>query len=157
MHGSIRDQLENLLAAGERETGRTEVGAHLASCPECSSELKAMQEQSKLLRSWRAEEELEPLGGFYARVLQRIENTAKASIWAGFLRSPFRTRFAYVSLSLALALGMYVFVEERADLDPHAQAVVVQQSNSAESVFGDQSQQRDAVLVNLASYEGSVQ
>jgi hypothetical protein len=157
MHGSIRDQLENLLSAGEPVRDTTEVGAHLAHCPECSSELKVMREQSQLLRSWRAEEELQPLGGFYARVLQRIENTAKASIWAGFLYSPFRKRFAYASLSLALLLGMYVFVEERGDLDPHAQAAIAQQANSAESVFGDQTQQRDAVLVNLASYEGSVQ
>jgi anti-sigma factor RsiW len=157
MHGSIRDQLENLLAAGEPATGKTEVGAHLAHCRECSSELKVMQEQTQLLRSLRPDDEVEPLAGFYARVLQRIENTAKASIWAGFLRSPFRARFAYASLSLALVLGMYVFVEEKADLDPHEQAVIVQQSNSAESVFGDQSQQRDAVLVNLASYEGSLQ
>jgi len=157
MHGSIRDQLENLLAAGEPATGQTEVGAHLAHCPECSSELKLMREQSSILRSMRAGEEMEPLPGFYARVLQRIEDRAKASIWAGFLRSPLRTRFAYASLSLALLLGMYVFVEERADLDPHAQAVIAQQSNSAESVFGDQNQQRDAVLVNFASYEGSIQ
>jgi anti-sigma factor RsiW len=157
MHGSIRDQLENLLAAGEPATGKIEVGAHLAHCPECSSELKVMREQTHLLRSLRAQGEVEPSAGFYARVLQRIENTAKASIWAGFLRSPFRMRFAYASLSLALLLGMYVFVEEKADLDPHEQAVIVQQSNSAESVFGDQSQQRDAVLVNLASYEGSAQ
>lgn len=157
MHGSIRDQLENLLAAGEPATGKTEVGAHLAHCPECSSELKVMREQSAFLHTLRAKEEVEPLAGFYARVLQRIEDKAKASIWAGFLYSPLRTRFAYASLSLALLLGMYVFVEEKADLDPHEQAVVVQQSNSVESVFGDQSQQRDAVLVNLASYEGSVQ
>jgi anti-sigma factor RsiW len=157
MHGSIRDQLESLLAAGEPATGKTEVGAHLAHCPECSSELKVMREQNQLLRSLHAGEELEPSAGFYARVLQRIENTAKASIWAGFLHSQFRVRFAYASLSLALLLGMYVFVQEKADLDPHEQAAIVQQSNSAESVFGDQSQQRDAVLVNLASYEGSVQ
>lgn len=116
-----------------------------------------MREQNSVLRSMRAGEEFEPLPGFYARVLQRIEDRAKASIWAGFLYSPLRTRFAYASLSLALLLGMYVFVEERGDLDPHAQAVVAQQSNSEESVFGDQSQQRDAVLVNLASYEGSIQ
>jgi hypothetical protein len=116
-----------------------------------------MREQNSVLRSLRTEEELEPLPGFYARVLQRIENTARASIWAGFLHSPLRTRFAYASLSVALLLGMYVFVEEKGDPDPHEQAVIVRQSNSAESVFGDQSQQRDAVLVNLASYEGSVQ
>jgi anti-sigma factor RsiW len=157
MHGSIRDQLENLLAAGEPATGQTEVGAHLAQCRECSSELNIMREQNAFLRSFRAEEEVEPLAGFYARVLQRIEERANSSIWAGFLHSPFRTRFAYASLSLALLLGMYVFVEERADLDPHDQAVIAQQSSSAESVFGDQSQQRDAVLVNLASYEGSLQ
>src|SRR5947209_5374247 len=156
MHGSTRDQLENLLAAGELATGKTEVGAHLAQCPECSSELKVMRDQSRLLQSWRAAEDLEPQAGFYARVLQRIEEKAKASIWAGFLYSPFRKRFAYASLSLALLLGMYVFVEEKADLDPHEQAVIVQQSNSAESVFGDKTQQRDAVLVNLASYEGSL-
>ncbi|MFL6448288.1 MAG: hypothetical protein ACJ746_11445 [Bryobacteraceae bacterium] len=116
-----------------------------------------MREQSELLRCWRAEEELEPSAGFYARVLQRIEDRAKASIWAGFLYSPFRTRFVYASLSLALLLGMYIFVEERADLDPHEQAIAAQQTKSADSVFGDQTQQREAVLVNLASYEGPVQ
>ncbi len=100
MHGSIRDQLENLLAAGEPATGQTKLGAHLAQCPECSSELKVMREQNSILRSMRAGEEFEPLPGFYARVLQRIEDRAKASIWAGFLYSPFRTRFAYASLSL---------------------------------------------------------
>ncbi|MFL6415196.1 MAG: anti-sigma factor family protein [Bryobacteraceae bacterium] len=153
----MRDQLENLLAAGEPATGKTEGGAHLAHCPECSSELRVMKEQSSFLRSLRTGEELEAPAGFYARVLQRIEDRAKASIWAGFLRSPSRTRFAYASLSLALLLGMYVFVEEKADLDPHDQSVIAQQANSVDSVFGDQTQQRDAVLVNFASYEGSLQ
>lgn len=158
MHGSMRDQLEKLLACGEPAADKTEAGAHLAQCSECSSEFLLMREQSQLLRTWRTEEEVEPSAGFYARVLQRIESRARASIWAGFLYSPFRKRFAYASLSLALLLGVYVFAEERSDLDPHEQAMITQQADSADSFFGDQTQQRDAVLVNLASsYEGPLQ
>lgn len=101
----------------------------------------------------KVSEDLEPSAGFYARVLQRIEERAKISEWAAFLYSPFSKRLAYASLSAALILGAYVFTEE--SLDGHLRSAgTVQQ---APRVMGSQAEQRDAVLVNFASFEGSPQ
>ncbi len=42
---------------------------------------------------------MEPAAGFYARVMQRIEEKAQDSIWAVFVYSPFGKRLAFGSLS----------------------------------------------------------
>lgn len=158
MHGSIQDRLEAMLANGKLAAGDTNVAAHLASCSECSAELRAMRAQASMLRSLRAPGELEPSAGFYARVMQRIEERAKQSIWAGLIYSPFSKTFAYASLSLALMLGAYIVSQEKNDGDPHLENMISQQAAYSETqVFGNQSQQRDAVLVNFVSYQGSSQ
>ena len=104
MHEPVRGQLENLLA-GQKGAEKGESEVHLRSCSECLSEFASMKTQSELFRSLRAPEEMEPVVGFYARVLQTIEERTKHSIWAGFIYSPVRTRLAYMSLSLAVVLG----------------------------------------------------
>lgn len=152
MHGSIRDQLENLLAHGDPAVDRNGAVAHIHSCSECSAEFLAMRETAEQLRKLRAGEELEPSAGFYARVLQRIESRARISEWAAFLYSPFSKRLAYASLSAALILGAYVLTEE--SRDGHLQSSGIGQSPS---VMGSQAEQRDAVIVNFASFEGSPQ
>lgn len=152
MHEPVRNQLEELLA---KNNGVIEQGAkselHLQSCPECLSEFKLMQAQSEFLQSLRAPEELEPAAGFYARVLQTIEERAKGSIWAGFIYSPIRTRLAYMSLSLAVVLGVYVVAEEAHENDVEYQRVAMEQSSVDAPMFGNTAQQRNAVLVNFAS------
>lgn len=112
-----------------------------------------MRETAEQIRQLRAGEELEPAAGFYARVLQRIESRARLSAWGAFLYSPFSKRLAYASLSAALILGAYVFTEE--SRDGHLQAAGVEQQ--APLVIGSPAEQRDAVVVNLASFEGSPQ
>ncbi len=54
MHRSIRDRLEDLLAARGAAAKDSKLNAHLSSCAECSSELSSMQAQAKLLSSLRA-------------------------------------------------------------------------------------------------------
>ncbi len=65
-----------------------------------------------LLATLRAEE-VEPAPGFYARVLQRIEERESESLWSFFIDSPFSKRLALASLTITLALGSYVVSAER--------------------------------------------
>jgi hypothetical protein len=157
MHGSIRDRLEDLLAA-EGSAGKDQgLIKHLSSCVECSSELGAMKAQSQLLHSLRAPEELEPAAGFYARVRQRIEDSTRDSIWTGFIYSPFARRLTYVSLAATLLLGSYVISQEDGDGDLTAEQTVIQQFHEDPPIAGSLQQQRDAVLVNFVSHQGPAQ
>ncbi len=158
MHGSIRDQLESLLADGDSAVASADAAAHLTGCSECSVQVNQMRIAAQQLRTLRAPEELEVSAGFYARVLERIEQRTCITAWAAFLYSPFSKRLAYGSLSAALILAAYVITEESRDGHFRGSDTATVQSASQDSrVFGSQSEQRDAVLVNFASYEGSPQ
>ena len=156
MHRSIRDRLEDLLAGWGNATRDRELSAHLSSCAECSTELSSMRKQAQLLTLLRApEEEIEPAPGFYARVLQRIEERARQSMWAAFICSPFAKRLTYASLTVAVMLGTYVVTQEARD--GHllgGQSVLAQNTQYEAPVTGDEAQQRDAVLANFAAHEG---
>jgi hypothetical protein len=110
-----------------------------------------------MLRSLRAPEEVEPAAGFYARVLQRIEERTKDSIWAVLIYSPFGKRLAYASLTLALMLGTYVITQESRDGHLGAERTIAQEFHHITPVVGSQAQQRDAVLANFAPQQGSFQ
>jgi anti-sigma factor RsiW len=167
MHGFIRDQLEDLLTArpsGARLPRRNaigesdEVARHLESCAECSSEFEPIKAQSALLRTLRPPEgEIEPAAGFYARVMQRIEECTKDSIWSVFIYSPFGKRLAYASLAIAALLGTYVVSLEARDGHLGGGDIVAQQMSGDVPCLGSQAQQRDAVLVNFASAQESLQ
>lgn len=158
MHGSMKDRLEDLLAArGAAIQGHEGLLEHLSQCSECSGEFASMQAQSELIRSLQAPEDVEPAPGFYARVMQRIEERAKDSIWAVFIYSPFAKRLAYVSLTIAIMLGTYVVAQESRDGHLHAAPVVAQRFHNPLPVQGSQAEQRDAVLANFASYQGTPQ
>jgi len=152
MHGSIRDELENLL---EGKADASEVKQHLASCGACATEVAAMQDQNNLFRSLQAGDEAEPRAGFYARVLQRIEEQTKDSIWAVFIYSPFGKRLALASLSAAVLLGSYVVAEEKLDGHLETQPALVKQAHYDAPMEGDQAQLRDAVLENFAAHGSS--
>lgn len=151
MHGSIRSNLESLL---DGRVSAAKADGHLASCDACVEALAAMRAQNNLLRSLKPTEEVEPVAGFYARVMQRIEERAKDSIWAVFVYSPVGKRFALGSLSLALVLGSYVLAQEKLDGHLTSDVTVAQQVHYDAPMDGDQAQQRDAVLENFAAHGG---
>jgi predicted anti-sigma-YlaC factor YlaD len=155
MHRFIRDRLEDLLAVkGNARTDR-QLSTHLSSCAECSSELSSMQTQAELLATLRAPEEMDPAPGFYARVLQRIEERAKESMWGAFIYSPFAKRLTYASLTVAVMLGTYVVTQEARDGHLLGGAAVIAQSSHYDApVIGSAAEQRDAVLENFAVHEG---
>lgn len=150
MHESIRHRLEELLAPGSPVRGNGSPHGHLASCRECSSEVAAMQSQAVLLRSLRAPEQAEPSPGFYARVMQRIEEGGVRSVWTVFAESHFGVRLAYASLTIAILLGSYVVSAEHRDGHLRGETTVAQDVDHDAPVSGDLAQQRDAVLENIA-------
>lgn len=158
MHQPIRDSLEEYLkGSGDREISQ-EFTAHLASCKACADELGIIERQTVMLRVLRPGPDVEPRPGFYARVIERIEKQGTDSFWSIFLEPAFGRRLAIASLALVLLLGAYLISTEPGDhgLSP-APMVAVQEGPTPDDVTlpgpDTPQQQRDAVLVNLASYQ----
>jgi len=151
MHGSVREGLENLLAAKSMATA-SEADLHVAGCTDCAAELNKMREQARLFRALRPPAEIEPAAGFYARVLQRIEERAKHSIWWVFVYSPVGKRLAYSSLVIAVALGSYVVAAENSDGHLRSVEITVEPTHYDELVTGDTNEQRQAVLANFVAH-----
>lgn len=154
MHDVVRDRLEDILRSEDGVTGLADVDGHLSNCVECAREVEEFRAQSPLFSALRAD--VEPGGGFYARVLQEIESRAQDSIWSVFIYTPFARRLAYASLAVALLLGTYVVSTESED--GHLRltgsfAGVEQDAQLDTPVRGGEIDRRDTVLVNFASYE----
>ena len=148
MHQPIKEGLEEYLrGAGKGENPR-EFDAHLAACQSCAQELRLLEAQALWLRSLQDSPavDAEPRPGFYARVMDRIEQETPRSIWSILLQPAFGRRIAVASGALALVLGTYLVSTEPGDLNapPDQQGVVISKLNP--------SMDRDAVLMNLASY-----
>lgn len=102
---------------------------------------------------------MDPAPGFYARVVQRIEECAKESMWGAFIYTPFAKRLVYASLTVAVMLGTYMVTEEARDGHLLGGPAIVAQSAAQSAhydapVTGDEAEQRDAVLENFAVHEG---
>lgn len=143
MHQPVKDNLEEYLnRRGDREMPG-EMAAHIQACLSCASELELIEKQSVMLRRSLRAGDFEPRPGFYARVMDRIDRQTDNSIWAILLMPAFGRRIAIASATLGVLLGSYLITSERLEPAPAPQEI------SQESTLP---QQRDAVLVNLASY-----
>jgi hypothetical protein len=162
MHQEISRHLEDYLKGEESlRASASELPAefysHLGECGECAHELRELQTQSQLLRSLRAPGDIEPRAGFYARVIERIE-AQPPSIWSVFLDRRFGLRLAVASAALVALLGTYLVTSEPSGPEvAAAPAIVLTDTPRATAAnlgteTGTQEQQRDAVLVDLASY-----
>ncbi len=163
MHQPVRDNLEDHLRGFEKDYAKpvpAGMREHLDACEDCMAELKAFEDHATALRSLRAA--AEPRAGFYARVMNRIDETrAKASIWSAFLEPAFARRIVYASVALVLLLGTYLVSSGMNDTaiqqsqQPTLAVTQQQDQRTADPDFenGSVTQQRDAVLVNLASYQ----
>ena len=155
MHQPIRENLEEFLTGATRQIPR-EFQAHLEACEECAVELRLLQAQSEMLRSLQCDAGIEPRAGFYARVMERIEARGPASIWTLLLEPSFGRRLALASATLVVLLGTYLVTTESGDNGMAANPATIAYDSSTPLVAGSdtlqQQRQRDAVLVNLASY-----
>jgi len=155
MHEPIRDNLEEYLRGSAGKIPR-EFEAHLEACKGCATELGQMDEQARILRSLETEREVEPRAGFYARVMERIEGQKQSSIWSVLLQPRIGQRLAVISAALALLLAGYLVSTEPGGLGfaSGPSVVMTDTPSSAELTIPQDTtqQQRDAVLVNLASF-----
>ncbi len=116
MHEPIRENLEDYLRGPAAKVPR-EFGAHLEACEECAGELRRLENQARMLRSLQAGQEQEPRAGFYARVMERIEEQSQSSIWSVLLQPRIGRRLAVASAALALLLAGYLVSTEPGDLE----------------------------------------
>ena len=168
MHEPIRENLEEYLRGSASKIPQ-DFHAHLEACQECAGEVHQMRAQVEMLRALSPAVEVEPSAGFYARVMDRIEAQGRASIWSVLLEPAFGRRLAVASATLVVLLGTYFVATELNDpmvasaptvatsapasADLSAPSATDQASDQAayqDSV--QQQRQRDAVLVNLASF-----
>ena len=155
MHEPIRENLEEFLKGSARQMPQ-EFQAHLEACEVCAAELRLLESQSKMLQSLRCDGDIEPRAGFYARVMERIEARGPASIWTLLLEPSFGRRLALASATLVVLLGTYLVTSESgynsSASNPALYSATPSQMDVAGSDTPQQQRQRDAVLVNLASY-----
>ncbi len=150
MHEPIKEGLEDFL----RDNGSPEFVAHLEACRECRGEAERMREQAVALRVLRAEEELSPSPGFYARVIARVEAQSRPSFWGVFLEPAFGRRLMYASLTLVILLGTYLISTEPGSTPLTASTPAEEYLAEEHPAVGANPQQdRDVVLVRLATYD----
>ena len=160
MHQPVKDNLEEYLrGVGGKFVKRVppEMESHLDSCGECAAELNGLQAQALAVRSaFGVPAGLEPRSGFYARVMQRIEDArASNSVWSAFLDPVFARRLVYLSATLVLLFGTYLVSTTPAgglgQMPPSVSVSTASAVSNADDLATPQ--ERDAVLVNLAAYQ----
>ena len=158
MHQPIRHNLEEYLKGSTQKVPQA-FHAHLVACEECASELRLLETQANMLRLLRSDADVGPSPGFYARVMGRVEEQDRGSIWSVFLQPSFGRRLAIASATLVVLLGTYLVTTEPGDQSVAlAPTVVTDPVSGPASDTGavqdnlQQQRRRDAVLVDLASF-----
>jgi predicted anti-sigma-YlaC factor YlaD len=157
MHQPIRDNLEKYLKGPAQQVSQ-EFQAHLKACGECAEELRLFESQAEMLRSLRTDGDMAPRAGFYARVMDRIEQQRPSSIWAILLEPSIGRRLAMASATLVVLLGTYLVTTEANEPQVAAgnqEIVLTGAPMETPAPAQDnlrQQRARDAVLVNLAAY-----
>jgi hypothetical protein len=153
MHESVRESLEDYLHGRGRSLA---IDEHLRTCESCRNEVEALRAQSLLFRTLKAPAEVEPAGGFYARVMNRIETRNPPSIWSLFAESLFAKRLVYASAMFLLLLGSVLVSSSSEDAygvtGPEA---ILAGQELPEPVTMDPGRDREVVLVNLATWSDS--
>lgn len=122
-----------------------------------------MTQHSALLRSLRSPESVEPFPGFYARVMDRVQTQAKPSAWALFGESMFAKRMAIASLTFMLLLSAAFLANPPGEVhapafSPEAiiatspEAIMAAEQEEPMPLGTDQQRDREAILVQLATY-----
>ena len=168
LHTPIENELEDFLAGRVVSVAFRD---HLGACRSCRDEVNVFSHQAQMLRALRLSaveaerESVSPVGGFYARVMQRIETLegeATPSIWTIFLQ-PFGQRLAFASLALfAVLSGVLLTVEapaETAVAMAEPQAILAEETQvpsvlASHRITGsDTEADRAAVLTQLVSFD----
>lgn len=152
MHAVVMQGLEEYLSGTLNPAAQRDIEAHLKSCDTCRGEIRSMREVSQWFGSLRAEEPVVPAAGFYARVMQQVEQQAAAPSVPSFfgLDFAFGRRLVFACLLTLAVLGSYLVSRETSYAPgPSPEAVMAQQ----ESPAFDSGQGQDNMLVTLTAYD----
>ncbi len=157
MHAAVMENLEEYLSGSLNPADRQSIEAHLEQCEMCREEVAAMEDVSLLFGVLRSGEAPEPVPGFYARVMERVEEQSPArgagrpslaNLFAFDLA--IGRRLAFASLLTLAILGTFLVSRETGynpTLSP-ASIMAQQESPSFDSAPG-----HDAMLLTLTTYE----
>lgn len=151
LHQLVQDHLEDYLAGRGNLVHRSAVRQHLSGCPECRQVVEAMQLQARWVQALRPRHDAAVSPGFYARVLERIESQTPVSFWSFFLNPAIGRRLVFASLTL-MALLTAIAVSTEGDPDVVGPMEIMALHEYAPTPGIDQQQDRDVVLVNLATW-----
>jgi len=151
MHEPLKGRVEEYLHGKHLP----DVEHHLAQCSSCKAEITEMKRHSELFQSLKATKEMDLDAAFYARVMSRIETQAKPSIWNVFGESIFAKRLAYASLAFVILLGTFLVssTESEQQLANSSPEVLMSDDPHPQEVGADLQKDREAILVNLATYQ----
>jgi anti-sigma factor RsiW len=152
MHAVVMESLEEYLSGTLKPAVLRDIEAHLNSCEMCRQEVADMQQVSQWFGALKAPEELTPVPGFYARVMQQLGHRQAVPSFAGFfaLDFAFGRRLVFASLLTLAALGSYlVSYESEYPTGPSPEAVMAQQDSPAY----DNARAQDNMLATMTAYE----
>lgn len=114
MHSVVMENLEEFLAGTLEPAERQTVETHLSGCGPCREEVRGMQGVSLLFSSFRIEQTFDPPPGFYARVMQRAEESRPAPSFASLfaLDAVFGRKLVFSCLLTLGVLGGYLISRE---------------------------------------------
>jgi anti-sigma factor RsiW len=134
MDSFLRDILEDYLSGTLSRDRKAQLEAHLARHPKAAEQLEEFRQTSLMLSELRAPQDAPGLEvGFYARVLQCIEQQRAEPFWTFFLQPLFMRRLAFGSLMWLAVVGAYVvsFSNPSEEISQRlAQSVLTEQSVS---------------------------
>ena len=156
LHQLVQENLEDYISGRGNPERRSEVRQHLSGCRDCREVVEAMQLQARWVQALRPPADVLPSAGFYARVMERIEAQAPISFWSFFLDPLIGKRLVLASLTLlALLSAVAVSTEGNSTVTSSDPVEIMAKYEYAPTPGIDQQQDRDVVLVNLATWRSS--
>lgn len=165
MDRHIQDNLEQYLHGLDRKEATpqdAELQRQLAAADaETQRLVELMATQARLLRTMRVseseEDECMPSAGFYARVMQCIDEQRPASIWNLFTEPQFFHRLAFATFSLLVLLGVTFlssnYLQQEAPVQAHSEPEMILAAPEPTPVTSvGQSEGRDVMLRQLTVY-----
>ena len=160
MDSFLQERLEDYLAGRLNEQDLAEFERRLAADSVKDEEITAFRATADLFAEFKVDtsEDMEPVPGFYYRVMERVEAEQGESLWSLFLQPFVMRRFAFAALMWLLMLGSVAVLHD----DTTAQSVQLADSilkqQPPEQIYvrlgPDLQQNRDSMLaVLIASVE----
>lgn len=117
MHSLLSEHLEEYLSGDLGRTARQALEQHLTACAECRRAWELFRASAEELHTLRPPQniDVEPAPGFYARVMEQIEQEREVPFWSMLLDPGFGRRVVFACLMLLALLGAYVAAVDQGD------------------------------------------